>query len=137
MNRLCASVCVALLSLSSLPARAQDDADVAQLRAMDDCLLYTGIFIAAMEDKYSPSADDQTLYSQLLGVAEDILDTSNTLAAKVGSDVQEVIVAEQHALIERRMDPYRGQPDAPALIRAEFTSDIRTCVSKGMLLGLD
>jgi hypothetical protein len=134
MKRLCVSVCVALLTLSSLPARAQDAADLSQLRALDDCLLYTGIFIGMMEDGNNPSDADRELYNQLGGVAEDILDSSNALADKLGKGVQDAIVAEEHAKLERRMDPYRGQPNAAAGLRAEFTPDIRACVVLGRTL---
>jgi hypothetical protein len=134
MKRLCVSVCVALLSVSSLPARAQDAADLSQLRAMDDCLLYTGVFIGVMEDTDNPSEADRELYNQLGSVVEDILDTSNALAEKLGKDVQDAIVAEEHAKLERRMDPYRGKPDAAAGLRAEFTPDVRACVVRGRML---
>lgn len=134
MNRLCVSVCVALLSLSSLSPAQAEDADIIQLRKMDDCLLYTGVFMATMKDEDNPSADDRLLYDQLLGVAVDILDKSNELTAKLGKDVQDAIVAEQHAIIERRMDPYRGTPGAAAGLRAEFTPDVRHCVVQGLMM---
>jgi hypothetical protein len=139
MIRLSMAVCVALLGLSaSRPDIAQaqpaESADIGELRAIDDCLLYVGTFIATMKDEHNPSADDRVVFNEVMSVADRLIYASEQLTEAVGADVQARIVGEQHAILQTRLAARTGDPNVAALLRADFTPDMRACAVRGMSL---